>query len=376
MPRQALLLIAISALGLIGLASPLSAQVKEEATVRSATAVMNEIMAIPASGIPESLLATAEAIAIIPDVVKVGFIGGVRHGKGVLLIRGENRAWNAPIFVSLTGGSIGWQIGVQATDAVLVFTTRRSVEGLTSGKFTIGVDAAAAAGPVGRKAGAATDAQLRAEILTYSRSRGLFAGVSIDGSALQINSVANAVYYNGAAITTIPGTNAQPVVPNSAIELVRTVDLYTSPANGLVTQVGTQAAAPSAGPLTAAAPMPGIPALTSPTPASVRQQLVDSAGKLHLVLDDHWRQFLALPSDVVAGAAAPSAEGLRVCLANYDRVALDVQYRSLATRSEFQMTHRLLRTYAAGVSSSPSGAVALPPPPVHTQSRLNTRRRY
>ena len=376
MPRQALFLVVLGPLVLTVLVGSISAQTKEESTVRTATAVMNEIMAIPARGIPQSLLAVAEGIAIIPDVVKIGFIGGVRHGKGVLLIRSENGAWNAPIFVTLTGGSIGWQVGVQATDAVLVFTTKRSVEGLTGGKFTIGVDAAAAAGPVGRKAGAATDAQLRAEILTYSRSRGLFAGVSIDGSALQINSAANAVYYNGAAITTIPAAAGQGVVPNSAMELLRTVALYTPPPSGPVAQVPAGAAVSSLGPLTSARPIPDSPNLASASADGLRQQLVDSAGKLHVVLDDHWRQFLALPSEVVAGTAAPSAEGLSLCLANYDRVARDVQYRALAVRPEFQTTYGLLRTYAANLSNPQPGAMTLPPPPVHSQSRLNTRQRY
>ena len=111
------------------------------------------------------------------------------------MVRDEQGAWQAPQFVSLTGGSVGWQAGVQATDVILVFKTQKSIQGLMEGKFTLGVDAAAAAGPVGREATAATDATLKAEIYSYSRSRGLFAGVSLDGSALQIEYEANQSYY-------------------------------------------------------------------------------------------------------------------------------------------------------------------------------------
>ncbi len=114
-------------------------------------------MAIPASGIPASLLANAQGIVIIPDLVKGGFVLGVRHGRGIVMVRDERGFWRPPSFVTLTGGSVGWQIGLQVTDIILVFKTRSSVQGLLRGKFTLGADAAAAAGPVGREAAAATD---------------------------------------------------------------------------------------------------------------------------------------------------------------------------------------------------------------------------
>ena len=206
------------------LAAPARAQYRETVIVDDARDVLNEIMAIPASGIPASLLANAQGIVIIPDLVKGGFVVGLRHGRGVVMVRDERGFWRPPSFVTLTGGSIGWQIGLQVTDIVLVFKTRSSVQGLLHGKFTLGADAAAAAGPVGREAAAATDAQLLAEIFTWSRSRGLFAGVSLDGSVLQIDQAGNAAFYRGTNVT--DPSQAIPV-PASGIALMRQVAYYT-----------------------------------------------------------------------------------------------------------------------------------------------------
>ena len=175
-------------------------EVPEPVVVETAIHVMDEVMALPARSIPESLLAHAQAIAIIPNLVKGGFVIGVRYGRGVVLVRDENGRWKPPAFVRLGGGSVGYQVGVQATDVVLVFKTQNSVKGLMNGKFTLGVDAAAAAGPVGRQAAAATDATLKAEIYSYSRSRGLFVGVSLDGAALTIDHAANAAYYRDPSV--------------------------------------------------------------------------------------------------------------------------------------------------------------------------------
>ena len=207
----------------LGLATDATAlgQVQEDAKVRESIGVFNEVMAIPAGGIPRGLLKDAHGVAIIPGVIKGSFVVGARFGKGVLLVRDDNGGWHAPVFVTLTGGNIGWQVGVQATDVVLVFKTRSSVNGLLSGKFTIGADAAAAAGPVGRQAAAATDGHLAAEIYSYSRSRGLFAGVSFDGSVIQVDSIANASYYRA------PAPGAPVIVPEAAQQLVMQVTQYT-----------------------------------------------------------------------------------------------------------------------------------------------------
>ena len=136
---------------------------------------------------------SAYGIAVIPDVTKIAFVVGGRRGSGVLVVRDSTGRFTNPVFVSLTGGGVGWQIGWQSTDIVLVFTTRRGVEGLAGGQLTLGAGASVAAGPVGRHGDAA--AGLNAEVLSYSRNRGLFAGVSLDGTVLAIEGGSNARYY-------------------------------------------------------------------------------------------------------------------------------------------------------------------------------------
>lgn len=166
--------------------------------VELAAEVLAEVQDIPEQSIPEWLLRDAHAVAVIPGVVKAGFVVGGRRGRGVLAVRGSDGRWSSPAFITLTGGSVGFQAGIQSADVVLVFKSRRSVEDLVRGKFTLGGDASVAAGPVGRSAEAATDTKLAAEIYAYSRARGLFAGVSLDGSALRIDHEANeAVYGTG-----------------------------------------------------------------------------------------------------------------------------------------------------------------------------------
>jgi lipid-binding SYLF domain-containing protein len=177
----------------------LEAGSKEVAKVNDAIKVLEEIMEIPEKGIPPALLDDSHAIAIIPGVIKAGFIIGGRHGKGVVTVR-EGGQWSNPSFISITGGSIGWQIGAQSIDIILVFKSRRSVEGMMKGKFTLGADASIAAGPVGRQAEAATDVKLKAEIYSYSRSRGLFVGISLEGAALSIDDDANAEFYGKEAV--------------------------------------------------------------------------------------------------------------------------------------------------------------------------------
>jgi lipid-binding SYLF domain-containing protein len=173
-----------------------AAAADETKKLDAAADVFKEILSVPEKGLPPALLRDAYGIAIVPGVIKLGFIIGGRHGEGVLMVRTEDGEWSNPSFVSFTGGGIGWQIGAQSSDIVLVFKSKRSIEGIKKGKFTLGVDAAAAAGPVGRNAEAATDLQLKAEIYAYARSRGLFAGVSLEGAALRIDDDANADFYS------------------------------------------------------------------------------------------------------------------------------------------------------------------------------------
>jgi len=160
-----------------------------------AARVLGEILRIPEDRIPDKLLVDAEAIAVIPSVIKAGFGVGGRRGRGLIAVRSKDRTWSNPSFITLTGGSFGFQAGVQSTDVILVFRTRRGVDSIVGGKFTLGADASVAAGPVGRSAQASTDERLKAEILSYSRARGLFAGVALDGTRLAIDNKSNARVY-------------------------------------------------------------------------------------------------------------------------------------------------------------------------------------
>jgi lipid-binding SYLF domain-containing protein len=175
--------------------------------------VLGELISIPGKEIPQRLLAEAQGIAIVPNVIKIGLVAGGRRGHGVVMVRDGDGQWTLPQFITLTGGSVGWQAGIQGTDVVLVFTTRKGVEGLLKGKFTVGVDAAATAGPVGRNAAAATDTKLKAEIFSYSRSRGLFLGASLDGSLLEIDQNAAGAFYGP------PQPAGQQLIPESAAKL-------------------------------------------------------------------------------------------------------------------------------------------------------------
>jgi lipid-binding SYLF domain-containing protein len=166
----------------------------ETKRVRDSVTIFNEIMMADDKAIPKTILSKAEGIAIFPDTVKAGLIVGGSRGRGILSAHDPN-GWSAPAFMTLTGGSIGLQIGGQATDIILVINNRRGLENLVSNQFKIGADASVAAGPVGRDAQAATDIQLRAQILSYSRARGLFAGVTINGSTVRQDREANQRFY-------------------------------------------------------------------------------------------------------------------------------------------------------------------------------------
>jgi lipid-binding SYLF domain-containing protein len=177
----------------LGVGNYASAQAREEAKLLVATEVLDELRAQRDQQIPERLLQRAYAVAVIPNVTKVAFVLGGRRGTGVMVVRDSRGRFSHPLFVNLTGGSVGWQIGAQETDIVLVFTTRRGVEGIADGKLTLGAGASVAAGPIGRQGEVA--AGINAEVFAYSRARGLFAGVALDGTALTIDKRGNRDFY-------------------------------------------------------------------------------------------------------------------------------------------------------------------------------------
>jgi lipid-binding SYLF domain-containing protein len=191
---------------------------REEGRLLTATEVLQEVQAMPDQRIPDALLSRAYGIAVIPDVTKVAFIFGGRHGNGVLVVRDTlSSAWSNPAFISLTGGSWGFQAGAQSSDIILVFTTKTGIEGVAGGKLTLGADASVATGPVGRQGSAATDLSFNAEIYSYARTRGLFGGIALDGSVISIDRSANSSLYGKSGVTATEIFSAQsPTAPATA----------------------------------------------------------------------------------------------------------------------------------------------------------------
>lgn len=311
-----------------------------ERKVVAAAEVLKEMLNAPAKGIPLSMLQEAEGVVIIPEVIKLGFIIGVQRGEGVMLARDEQGVWQLPRFVTITAGSVGWQLGAESSDFVLVFKTRKGVDGLMKGKFTIGADANAAIGPVGRQIGAATDAKLSAEIYTYSRSRGLFAGVSLAGSSLDIDPRTDAAYYQ-----TLPGA-PQGQVPQSAVQLV---ELITNVSNSNPDTV----------------PPPGAPGVADPL-AESRASLLANARALGPLLSDDWRRYLALPKELSTPGLHPDPKAVSAALDRFSTISQDPRYRNLATRPEFGATQEALANYlnALNAATAPEAQpLDIPPPP-------------
>src|ERR1700757_802581 len=182
-------------------ATAVHAQAREEGRLLLASQVLQDLRTERDKGIPDRLLERAYGIAVFPDLTKAAFFVGGRRGHGALVVRDKDGRFTSPVFVTMTGGSFGWQWGVQLTDIVLVFTTPKGVEGINGGKVTLGADAAVAAGPVGRAASAATDAGFKAEVYSYSRNKGVFAGLALDGSVITIDDGANAQFYKKPGVT-------------------------------------------------------------------------------------------------------------------------------------------------------------------------------
>jgi lipid-binding SYLF domain-containing protein len=216
--------------GLAMTAISLSAQAQDDKTkvaerLTAASQVIEEIMATPDKAIPGGILAGASCVVVIPSYKKGAFVVGAQYGQGVATCRTPSGRWSGPVCVQLAGGSFGFQIGGQATDLVLIAMNQRGLQDMLKNKVKLGADAAAAAGPVGRNAQAGTDWKLNAEFLSYSRAKGLFAGIDLDGTVLSQNQAGTTALY-GAAIPydTILGGN-QPT-PEEARPFVRTVAKY------------------------------------------------------------------------------------------------------------------------------------------------------
>ena len=234
--------------------APVHAQAREQARLLTATQVLGELRDARDQSIPDRLLERAYGIAVIPDMTKIAWFLGGRRGHGVLIVRDKNGRFTDPVFITMTGGSFGFQWGLQLTDVVLVFTTPRGVEGINGGKVTLGGDASVAAGPVGRNASAGTDATFKAEVYSYSRSRGAFVGLALDGSVISIDDRADGDYYGK------PGVAAADILSGAVRTGDESAKRFEAAISTSTTGEQRQASAapasqaPAAPPATAAAP--------------------------------------------------------------------------------------------------------------------------
>ncbi len=328
----------------------------EAGVVNEAAVVLQELTSsTTTTGIPKNLLASAEAIAIVPHFIRGAFVVGFSGGHGVLVQRDANRQWRAPEFINMFGGSFGWQAGVQATDLVLVFRSARSLKNIQTGKITLGVDASAAAGPVGRTAGAATDAAFQAEILTYSRARGLYAGVSLGGSSLQLDIPSTQRYYQITA--TNPG-----VVPPSAIALVNELTSLSSHAIPVAVESLRPAEPEPVNPFAPAnVSTPEEQAALAQRSRTI-SEIAASIAAMQQKVDAQWQEYLVLPASWKMPASVTPSE-IQAVVVRYERVASNPQFAALSSQPEFIETLRLLRQLATATAAERQ--LTLPPPPTN-----------
>jgi len=239
--------------------------------VQTSSTILNQIMSAPDKAIPDGIMNGAKCIAIVPSDLKASFIFGANYGKGVATCRTEH-GWSAPVFFKVTGGSFGFQAGGQASDLVLIIRTDDGMQHLLQSKFKLGGDASAAAGPVGRDAQASTDLTMRAQILTYSRSRGLFLGVSLSGAVIHQDDADTHAFY-GQTWTFYSLLKGEVAAPKDAQGLLNTVEKY-APTPRVRAQATPTAASPTstASPAVTAAPVatatPATAVTATPTPAA------------------------------------------------------------------------------------------------------------
>ncbi len=243
----------------------------------AAATVLNEIMAAPDNGIPVEILDSAKCVAVVPNLVKGGFVVGGSHGRGMATCKLSNGSWTPPAPLTMTGGSIGFQIGLQGVDLIMMIMNDRGMQALVANKFKIGADASAAAGPVGRHVEGSTDWKLRAEILTYSRARGLFAGVTVNGSTIgQDEDATRELYGKFVPFKTIltgavdmPRGGGEPFVA-AVRKAVASANSSSGSASSSSTPVNPPPRTPTAAPAQApvATPMPAPATDSTPAPAA------------------------------------------------------------------------------------------------------------
>ena len=252
--------------------------------IQSSALILSQIMSAPDKAIPDSIMDGAKCIAVVPSMLKASFIFGANYGKGVATCRTAN-GWSTPAFFRISGGSFGFQAGGQASDLVLIIRTMDGMQYLLQSKFKLGADASAAAGPVGRDTQAATDLTMRAQILTYSRARGLFLGVSVNGAVVRQDDGDTHAFY-GKTWTFYSLLNGDVPVPDDAQNFVKTVELYAPTRHAAKQPVApapaaTPEATPAATPAAAAPVVPSAeatPAQATPAATPAATAPADPAG--------------------------------------------------------------------------------------------------
>lgn len=313
---------------------------REEKTLNDSYRCLDEIMRIPVNAIPESLFEKAEGVAIFPGLVKGSFVIGGQHGYGILIVKNSEGQWQFPRFLAMTGGSIGFQAGIQSADIILIFCTQRSVKAALDGDFTIGADASVAAGPVGRQASASTNYEFNSEIYSYSRSRGLFLGVAVDGCVLRIDEKTNQNYYaNG--------------IPDAARKVVELTASYAKkPGQGA--NVENPAVAPASesleAPNSVASQIPASDPIAPATPnmtdrEAARVLLVPAHEKLMQLLEPEWQKWLELPPEAKTPGSTELTPALQTLYDRLEKVCSDPKYTELASLPEFDRVRSLLKLY-------------------------------
>jgi lipid-binding SYLF domain-containing protein len=297
--------IAIAAAALLSLTTGMFASERRDADLdrlQTSSTILSQIMSAPDRAIPDSIMSGAKCIAIIPSSMKASFIFGANYGKGVATCRTE-KGWSSPTFFKLTGGSFGFQAGGQASDLVLIIRTDDGMKQLLHSKFKLGADASAAAGPVGRDAQASTDLTMRAQVLTYSRARGLFLGVSLSGGVIKQDDADTQAFY-GKDWTYYSLLRGEVPAPKDAEVLLNTVEKYAPTPRPHV--------APTAAAMPAAEPAMQADAVTTASPAPMTAsnapaEATTPAPEVTPAASEGTTAPAATPAQSVAPVAAPTA---------------------------------------------------------------------
>jgi SH3 domain-containing YSC84-like protein 1 len=335
--------------------SPPGLEALGEVVLAEATEVLRKLASSTSEGIPNRLVADAYGIAIVPHYHRGVFVPGIGGGRGVILTRDATGQWSVPEFITLSGGSPGRQMVPQATDLVLILRSPQSIDKIRRGKLTLGEAASAAVGPSGRYVTTSTDAEFQAEILTYARSEGLVAGISLGDAALRLDIPATNAFYD-------VGTNAIRYVAPTERYLPQSVEVLVNELTRYTFQQDVRQ--PSTSPLpkesnTLEQPPPPPAAVPSIDARAVK--LSQSVVALQAKVDEQWKQYFSLPPDWFSGRQLSAAD-VHSILTRYERVKNNPQFAALRALPEFHQSMQELRELEAKVGGAPELPL-LPPPP-------------